>query len=310
MSTALLARLKASDVVFRILLGVAPAVYVSLILALIAMLAYSSRLSFSAFGLGFLTSSVWNPVTGVFGGLPFIFGTVVSSVIALAIAGPIGVLSAAYLAEFAPAGLSGFLAMLIEMLAAVPSVVYGLWGLFVLAPAMQDFVDPFLQRLLGFLPLFSGPYYGVGMLTAAIILSIMILPTVTAITRDLILAVPNEQRDGSMALGATRWETLRRIILPYAGAGISGALVLALGRALGETIATTMVIGNRPIIATSLFAPGYTLSSAIANEFTEATTPIYTSSLIELGFLLCCVSIIVNGIARLLLWRIGRRRFM
>ncbi len=305
---ALIARLKLSDVSFRIALTMAPLVYVALIVALFLMLAKGSGEAFSKFGFSFTWNSVWNPVTGQFGGLPFIYGTIVSSFLALLLAAPVGIYAAAYLAEFAPPLLSKTLGFMIEMLAAVPSVVYGLWGLFVLAPIIRSYFGPAVQSVLGFLPIFQGPIYGIGMLTAAIILSIMILPTVTAISRDLIQAVPAAQREGSLALGATRWETVQNVLLPYVKTGIFGALVLALGRALGETIAVTMVIGNRPHIAVSLFAPGYTLASVIANEFTEATSSIYVSALIELGFLLFIVSLIVNGVARLMLWTIMRQR--
>jgi len=305
---ALVARLKLSDVSFRIALTVAPLIYVALIVALFLMLAKGSSEAFAKFGLSFTWNSVWNPVTGQFGGLPFIYGTIVSSFLALLLAAPVGIYAAAYLAEFAPPLLSKTLGFMIELLAAVPSVVYGLWGLFVLAPIIRNYFGPAVQSVLGFLPIFQGPIYGIGMLTAAIILSIMILPTVTAISRDLIQAVPAAQREGSLALGATRWETVQNVLLPYVKTGIFGALVLALGRALGETIAATMVIGNRPHISASLFAPGYTLASVIANEFTEATSSIYTSALIELGFLLFIVSLIVNGVARLMLWTIMRQR--
>jgi phosphate transport system permease protein len=213
------------------------------------------------------------------------------------------VLAAAYLAEFAPRFIATPLSFLIEMLAAVPSVVFGLWGLFVLAPFLRTYVAPPLQAHFGWLPIFAGPYYGVGLFTAGILLAIMIFPTVAAITRDLIRAVPSEMREGSYALGATRWETVRRVVLPAAGSGIFGACVLALGRALGETIAVTMVIGNRAVIAASLFAPSYTLSSVVANEFTEATTSVYLSALVELGLILFLISVVVNGLARLLIWK-------
>lgn len=304
---ALVRRLKGSDATFRAVLGIAPVSYVVLIVALFAMLARGSAQAFGTFGPAFLTGTVWNPVTSRFGGLPFIFGTLVSSIVALVLAAPVGVYAAAYLAEFAPPFVGSILGFTIELLAAVPSVVYGLWGLFVLAPVMRAAVDPFLQKYLGFLPIFSGPIYGVGMLTAAVILAIMILPTIAAITRDLIRAVPAAQREGGLALGATRWETMQRVLLPYVRTGIFGAMTLALGRALGETIAVTMVIGNRPAIATSLFAPGYTLASVIANEFTEATSSLYLSALIELGFLLFIVSLVVNGFARVMLWAIVKR---
>jgi phosphate transport system permease protein len=253
-----------------------------------------------AFGPAFLVSSSWNPVTGQFGALPMIYGTVVSSFIAIALASVIGIGSATYLAEFAPRRIADPLAALIELLAAVPSVVYGLWGLFVVVPIFRQYIDPFLQAYFGYIPLFSGPIYGVGLLTAGIVLAIMILPTVSAISRDVIRAVRRDQREAGMALGSTKWETTWRIVLPAARTGIFGACVLALGRALGETIAATMVIGNKPVIAASLFSPSYTLSSVIANEFTEATTDLYISSLVELGLLLFVLSFIVNGFARLL----------
>jgi phosphate transport system permease protein len=257
--------------------------------------------SMREFGLRFLWTSEWNPVTGRFGALPFIFGTVVSSFIALGLAAFVGILGAAFLVEFAPRFISAPLATLIELLAAVPSVVYGLWGLFVFAPAMQHYIEPVIQRYLGFMPVFAGPGYGVGLLTASFILAVMIVPTITAISRDLLQAVPSELREAMWALGATRWDAFKMVVLPYARPGIFGACILGLGRALGETIATTMVIGNRPAISMSLFAPSYTLSSVIANEFTEATTPMYLSALIELGLILFLISVLVNSLARLLM---------
>ena len=213
----------------------------------------------------------------------------------------IGILGAAFLAEFAPGYIATPLGFLIELLAAVPSVVYGLWGLFRLAPIMQHYIEPALQGHLGFLPIFTGPGYGVGLLTAALILTIMIVPTVTALSRDLLHAVPSELRESMLALGATRWESFKMVVLPFARSGIFGACILALGRALGETIATTMVIGNRPAISVSFIAPSYTLSSVIANEFTEATTSVYLSALIELGLVLFVISVVINSLARLLM---------
>ncbi|MHB8381323.1 MAG: phosphate ABC transporter permease subunit PstC, partial [Candidatus Binataceae bacterium] len=280
--------------------------FLALVVGLFIELLWSSRLSIATFGLSFLWTSQWNPVTNQFGALPFIYGTVVSSGIAILLAGVVGVLAGAFLAEFCPQRLSGPLSFVIELLAAVPSVVYGLWGLFILAPVMRDYVDPFLQRYLGFLPIFSGTIYGVGMLTAGVLLAIMIVPTVTAISRDVMTAIPQTQREAIWALGATRWQSFQMVVLPGARAGVFGACILALGRALGETIATTMVIGNRPAIAVSLFAPGYSISSVIANEFTEATSQVYLSALIELGLLLFIISVIVNALARVLLWTIFR----
>ena len=292
---------------FSTVIAVAVGIFVLIVVLLFVQLTQGSWLSLHTFGFKFLWTSQWNPVTSQFGALPLIFGTVVSSLIAIILAGTVGILAAAYLSEFAPALVARPLAFVIELLAAIPSVVYGLWGLFILAPAMRSHIGPGLQHVLGFLPLFSGPIYGVGLLTAGIVLSLMILPTVTAISRDVIAAIPRDQREASMSLGATKWETVWRVILPASRAGIFGALILALGRALGETIATTMVIGNRPEIAASLFAPSYTLSSVIANEFTEATTDVYLSALLELGLLLFLVSFVVNGFARLLMWSVFRR---
>ena len=251
----------------------------------------------------------WDPITSKFGALPMIYGTVVTSLIAHR-AGRVRRASwrAVFLADFAPRWLATPLSFLIELLAAVPSVVYGLWGLFVLAPFVRTAIGPALQKVLGWTPLFSGPIYGVGLLTAGIILALMIVPTVTAISRDVIAAIPRDLREASMALGTTKWETAMRVVLPAARVGIFGACVLALGRALGETIAVTMVIGNRPEISASLFAPSYTLASVIANEFTEATTSIYISALIELGLILFVVSIVVNALARLMIWSVRGSR--
>jgi phosphate transport system permease protein len=275
-------------------------VFVALVAGIFVQLVHSSWLAIRTFGFSFLWTSQWNPVTGQFGALPLIYGTVVTSAIGIALAGGIGILAAAYLADFAPRLLARPLSFTIELLAAVPSVVFGLWGLFVLAPTMRNYVDPFLQSTLGFLPIFKGTIFGTSLLTAGVILAIMIIPTVTAISRDVIGAIPIDLREGSASLGATRWETMQKVVLPAARAGIFGACILALGRALGETIAVTMVIGNRPALSASLFAPGYSLPSVIANEFTEATTDIYLSSLIELGLVLFVVSMIVNGVARFL----------
>lgn len=295
----------------RLFLGIvygSAGAFVLLIAALLVQLTAGSWQSIRTFGLAFLWTSQWNPVTGQFGALPLIYGTVVSSLIAIVLAGVVGILAAAFLSDFAPRAVARPLSFTIELLAAVPSVVYGLWGLFVLAPLMRVYIGPFLQHLFGWSPLFTGPIYGVGLLTAGIILALMILPTVTAISRDVIAAIPRDIREASMALGGTRWETMRKVVLPAARTGIFGALILALGRAVGETIAATMVIGNRPEIAASLFAPSYTLASVIANEFTEATTDIYVSSLLELGLLLFVVSFIINALARLMMWTVFRGR--
>lgn len=295
----------AMDRLFLIAIYAAVGLFVLLVTLLFASLVKGSWPSLVKFGIAFLWTSQWNPVTSQFGALPLIFGTVVSSLIAIVLAGVVGILAAAYLAEFAPRWLARPLSFVIELLAAVPSVVFGLWGLFVLAPFVRTALGPFLQKTLGFLPIFSGPILsGTGMLTAGLILALMILPTVTAISREVIVAIAQDLREASMSLGATRWETVSRIVLPAARVGIFGAIILALGRAIGETIATTMVIGNRPEIAASLFAPSYTLASVIANEFTEANGDVYIGALLELGLLLFIVSFIINGAARLLLFTI------
>ena len=228
-----------------------------------------------------------------------------SSLLALVIAVPLGIGAAVFLSELAPSWISPAISFLIELLAAVPSVVYGLWGIFVLAPWLRTQVQPALGSALGFLPLFQGPPYGVGMLAAGLILAIMVVPFIIAVSREVLLAVPDSQREAALALGATRWETTRLAVLRYARSGLIGAILLGLGRALGETMAVTMVIGNRAEISASLFAPGYTMASLIANEFAEATSDLYLSALIEVGLLLFVVTVIVNALARLLVWSVG-----
>jgi len=260
-----------------------------------------SRLSLAKFGLGFLFSSEWNPVTEQFGALPFIFGTLVSSVLAILIAVPLGVATALFLTEMAPLKMRQPVIMAIEMLAAVPSVIYGLWGVFVMIPWLRDHLFQWLKHTLGFLPLFQGPIYGVSMLAGGIIVAIMILPIVTSVSREILRSVPNLQREAAYALGATHWEVIRIAVLSYAKRGIFGAAILGLGRALGETMAVTMVIGNSPHIKASLFAPGYSLASVIANEFSEAVTDNYLSALFELALVLLVVTILVNVVAQLML---------
>ena len=260
-----------------------------------------SRMSLGKFGLGFLWSSEWDPVQEKYGALPFIFGTLVSSFLGLLIAVPLGVATALFLTELAPLKVRQPIIMAIEMLAAVPSVIFGLWGIFILIPWLRDHLFVWLKHYLGFIPLFQGPIYGLSMLAAGIIISIMILPIITSISREILRSVPNLQREAAYALGATRWEVLRIAVLSYARRGLFGASVLGLGRALGETMAVTMVIGNRPVISASLFAPGYTLASVIANEFTEATSDLYLSALFELGLVLLVVAILVNAAAQIML---------
>jgi phosphate transport system permease protein len=275
------------------------------IFVLIALIGYElavgSKLSLQKFGWHFLVSSNWDPVNDEFGALPFIFGTLVSSAIALVIAVPISIATAVYLTELAPQWLRQPLIMFIELLAAVPSVILGLWGIFVMVPFLRDHFFPLLQKYLGFLPIFKGPIYGVSMMAGGIIVAIMIIPIITSVSREILRSVPGLQREAAYALGATRWEATRIAVLSYAKKGLFGAVILGLGRALGETMAVTMVIGNSPQIVKSLFAPGYTLASVIANEFSEATGDTYLSALFEIGLVLLGVTIIVNAAAQLLL---------
>ena len=270
-------------------------------------LARGSSLAIQRFGFHFLATSTWDPVAEQFGALPFIYGTLVSSLIALLIAVPLGIATAAYLTELAPLWIRQPLASLIEMLAAIPSVILGLWGIFVMIPWLRDYPFPWLKKLLGWTPLFRGPIYGVSMLAGGIIIAIMILPIITSVSREILRSVPNLQREAAYALGATRWEVTRIAVLSYARKGLFGAVILGLGRALGETMAVTMVIGNTPQIVASLFAPGYTLASVIANEFTEATTDLYLQSLFEIGLVLFGITILANLVAQLLLKTMGTK---
>jgi phosphate transport system permease protein len=278
------------------------AMMVVALIVLVGVELYSgARLAIARFGPGFLVHSRWDPVSDEFGALPFIFGTFVSSLIALIIAVPLGVAAALFLTELAPFWIRQPIVTVIEMLAAVPSVIFGLWGIFVLVPWLRDHLFVWLKGSLGFLPLFQGPLYGVSMLAGGIIVAIMILPIITSVSREILRSVPNLQREAAYGLGATRWEVIRIAVLSYAGRGIFGAAILGLGRALGETMAVTMVIGNRPEISASLFAPGYTLASVIANEFAEATSDLYLNSLFELGLVLLAVTILVNVAAQAML---------
>lgn len=294
------------DRMFKGVIAGGALVVVALLLVMAYELVRNSWLALAQFGFSFVWTSNWDPVRGEFGALPFIFGTIVSSLLALVLAVPPSIGVAIYLIELSPGWLRGPVAFLGELLAAIPSVVYGLWGIFILAPWMQRTVQPFLKSTLGFLPLFRGPAYGVGMLTAGVILAIMVIPFISSVTREVLAQVPRMQREAALALGATWWEMIRMAVLPYGLSGIIGACMLGLGRALGETMAVTMVIGNRPEIALSLFAPGYTMASVIANEFTEATGDLYLSALIEIGLLLFIITLLVNILARLLVWRVGR----
>ncbi|GAB6156734.1 phosphate ABC transporter permease subunit PstC [Desulfosporosinus burensis] len=267
---------------------------------------HAARPSIQKFGFSFITGRVWDPVKEQFGALPFIYGTIVTSLIALLLAAPIGLGVAIFLNEMAISKVRTVVGFLVEMLAAIPSVVYGLWGIFVLAPWLRETVQPGLAKWLGFLPLFQGTPVGFGMLAGGLILAVMILPTIAAISREVMAAVPNMQREAALALGATKWEMIRLAVLPYAKSGIMGGIMLGLGRALGETMAVTMVIGNRPDILPSLFAPAYSMAAVIANEFTEATYDLYLSALVEIGLILFGITLILNVFARLLIWSVAR----
>jgi phosphate transport system permease protein len=279
---------------------------VALLVLIVYQLIVGSQLSWHAFGWKFFGGSDWNPVEDQYGALPFIYGTLVSSLLSLVIAVPLAVGVAVFITEMSPVKLRGILSFTTELLAAIPSVVYGLWAIFVLVPVLRQYVQPFLGKTLGWTGLFSGPPYGIGMLAAGIILAIMIIPIISSITREVLTVVPQHQREAVLALGATRWEMIRLGVLRNARAGIVGGIILGLGRALGETMAVTMVIGNRPEIAKSLFAPGYTMASVLANEFTEATGDLYLSALIEIGLALFLVTIVVNALARLMVWSVTR----
>jgi phosphate transport system permease protein len=259
------------------------------------------------FGVDFLTSSTWDPVAGQFGAAPAIAGTILTSVIALVLAAPLALGGAIFLSEFSPHWLRQPVSFLIDLLAAVPSVVFGLWGVFVLVPLLRTGLMPFLRDTLHFgaTPFFAGPAYGPSVLAAGLILAIMVLPYIAAVSREVLMAVPRSQREAALALGATRWETITGAVIPYARTGIFGGIILGLGRALGETMAVTMLIGNRHELSASLFAPGYTMASLIANEFTEATTDIHLAALMSVGFVLFLITLIVNAIARWLVWRVG-----
>lgn len=253
------------------------------------------------FGWTFLVTNVWDPFAGRFGALSFIYGTILTTVLALTIAIPLGLGGAIFLAEFAPPKISDHLTFIVELLAAVPSVIYGLLGIFTVVPFLRGHVDPFLQTHFGFLPLFQGPIYGVGFLAAGVVLAIMIIPFILSVSRQVLLAVPDEQREAALGLGATRWEATWQVVVPFGRAGIFGSIFLAMARALGETMAVTMVIGNTPRISASLFAPGYSIAAVIATEFSEAMTTAHLQSLIELGLVLFIITIILNALARLLI---------
>lgn len=295
-----LERLRSGDQIAYLITFVAAGTIFVITTLVFFELIHSSGLARHKFGWAFLRTSTWDPVAEDFGALTFIYGTVVTSALALILAVPVGLASAIFLAELAPAKLSDALTFLIELLAAVPSVIYGLLGIFLLLPVL-DHVIPFFQRFLGFLPIFSGRFYGVSIFSASIVLAIMVVPFIVSVSREVLLAVPLEQRESGLATGATKWEVTWKVVVPYALRGIYGSIFLSLARALGETMAVTMVIGNTPQIAKSLLAPGYTIAAVIANEFTEATSDLYVSALIELGLVLFGVTIIINALARIMI---------
>jgi phosphate transport system permease protein len=294
------------DFTFKAAMTACALAILGVLILIVYELVTRSALSWHAFGLKFFAGSDWDPVSEKFGALPFIYGTLVSSLLALVIAVPLSVGVAVFTTEMCPKRLRAPLSFFVELLAAIPSVIHGLWAMFVLVPMLSMYVEPFLGKTLGWTGLFSGAPYGIGMLAAGIILAVMIIPIISSITREVLMVVPQHQREGVLALGATRWEMIRIGVLRNARAGILGGIILGLGRALGETMAVTMVIGNRPEIAKSLFAPGYTMASVLANEFSEATGDTYLSALIEIGLALFVVTIVVNALARLLVWSVTR----
>jgi phosphate transport system permease protein len=300
-------RVRAGDQIAYLLTLICAASIFLVTCLLVYELWINSGLARHKFGWSFITTQTWDPVKEDFGALPFMFGTVVTSTVALLISVPVGIGAAIFLSEMALPRISDTLTFLIELLAAVPSVIYGLLGIFLLVPVLESAVVPALKGVLGFLPLFSGPFYGVSLLSAGIVLSLMIVPFIISVSREVLLSVPIEQREAALSLGSTRWETTWKVVVPYARRGIYGSIFLALARALGETMAVTMVIGNTPKIQSSLLAPGYSIAAVIANEFTEATSDLYINALIELGLVLFALTIIINALARLLILTTGAR---
>src|SRR3984957_5137211 len=296
---AILRRLSSADEIARLVTLVFALMTVLITGAIVQQLWVNSAESRHAFGWHFFISQEWDPVFNKYGALPFIYGTLVTSALGMLIAVPLGLGAAIFLAELAPRRISDVLTFMIDLLAAVPSVIYGLLGVFILVPLMRTEVQPFLKHTLGFLPLFQGPAYGVGFLTAGLVLAVMIVPFVLSVSREVLLAVPRDQREAALGLGATKWESTWKVVVPFARTGIMGSIFLAMARALGETMAVTMVVGNTPTISASLFAPGYSIASTIANQFSEATGDLFISSLIELGLVLFLMTFILNGLARL-----------
>jgi phosphate transport system permease protein len=306
-SRSFLSKLREGDEIARLFTFLFAASVVLLTVLLVYELWIGSSLPRHKFGFNFFRTSVWDPIFDQFGALPFIFGTLVTSVVALLIAVPLGIGAAIFLAELAPARLSDTLEFFIDLLAAVPSVIYGLLGVFIVVPLMRQYGQPALKNTLGFLPLFQGPAYGVGFLTAGIVLAIMVIPYIISVSREVLISVPRDQREAALSLGATRWESTWKVVLPFARSGIFGSIFLALARALGETMAVTMVIGNTPAISASLFSPGYSIAAVLANEFTEASGELHSQSLIELGLVLFILTFILNGLARLLIVATSQR---
>jgi phosphate transport system permease protein len=300
-SRSLLSRLREGDEIARLITFLFAATTVLITVLLVYELWMNSVLPRHKFGLRFFVTQVWDPVMDEFGALPFIYGTLVTSAVALLLAVPLGIGASIFLAELAPARVSDTLQFFIDLLAAVPSVIYGLLGMFIVVPLMRTVIYPALNKPLGYLPFFKGPSYGVGFLTAGIVLAIMVIPYIISVSREVLLSVPRDQREAALALGATRWESTWKVVVPFAKTGIMGSIFLALARALGETMAVTMVIGNTPKISTSLFSTGYSIAAVIANEFTEATGDLYLQALIELGLVLFLLTFILNGMARLLI---------
>jgi phosphate transport system permease protein len=300
-SRSFLSKLREGDEIARIVTFLFASTVVLVTVLLVLELWHGSSLARHKFGFAFFVTSVWDPIAGDFGALPFIYGTLVTAFVSLAIAVPLGIGAAIFLAELAPQKISDTLQFFIDLLAAVPSVIYGLLGIFIVVPLMREYVQPFLKATLGFLPLFTGPAYGIGFFTAGIVLAIMVIPYIVSVSREVLLSVPRDQREAALALGSTRWESTWKVVVPFARTGIMGSIFLALARALGETMAVTMVIGNTPTISASLFSPGYSIAAVIANEFSEATGDLYLQSLIELGLVLFILTFILNGLARLLI---------
>ena len=306
-SRSFLDRFRDGDEVARLVTFVFAAAVVLITLMLVFELWTGSALSRHKFGLNFFFTRVWDPNAGDFGALPFIYGTLVTAAISLIIAVPLGIGAAIFLAELAPARVSDTLQFFIDLLAAVPSVIYGLLGVFIVTPLMREYIQPALKSTLGFLPLFSGPAYGIGFLTAGVVLAIMVIPYIISVSREVLLSVPRDQREAALALGSTRWESTWKVVVPFARIGIMGSIFLALARALGETMAVTMVIGNAPNISASLFSPGYSIAAVIADQFTEATGDLYLQALIELGLVLFLLTFILNGLARILIVATSQR---